>query len=93
MHWNHNERFRLIALNMAQATFNTSEVIEQTNKNDDLVCSQNNNSKNKFINSNMLDNMEIDNNDICDNNWFDNISQFHDSIDAQNDDNSLSTQH
>ena len=90
MHWNHNDRCRLIALNMAQAT--TSEAIEQTNKNNNLVCSQNNNSKNEFFNS-MLDNMEFNNNDMCDNNWFDNISQFNDGIDAQNDDGGLSSQH
>ena len=76
---------------MAQAT-TISEVIEQTNKNNNLVCSQNYNSKNKFMNS-MLDNMEFDNNDMCDNNWFGNISQFHDGINAPNDDVSLSTEH
>lgn len=91
MHWNHNERCRLIALNMAQAT-TISEVIEQTNKNNILACSQNYNSKNKFMNS-ILENMEFDNNDMCDNNWFDNISQFHDGINAPNDDDSLSTEH
>ena len=90
MHWNHNERCRLIAFNMVQST--TSETTEQTNKNNNLACSQNNISKIKLIDS-ILDNMEFDKNDVYDINSFDNVSQFNDGIDAPNDDDSLSSQH
>ena len=51
-------------------------LIEQTNKKN-LVCSQINTSSNKFIDI-MLDNMGFNINDLCDNNLFENISQFND---------------
>ena len=42
----------------------------------------------------MIDNMEFNNNDMCDNNLSQNISQFNDGTDAEyDDDGSLLTQH
>ena len=43
----------------------------------------------ELINSNILDNMELNYNDMSNNDWFDNISQFHDGNDALNNDDIL----